>query len=116
MDVVPLVEAAPRPERTAVQRRHVAPLGIHLVHPREAVFPSELGRVAVFVVELRHAFNADLRTIDEPDQVLAQVQFDVLLTLVTQAILGLRAWQLEAGLGSSALRSAHAAAHIAGKL
>ncbi|MOA26700.1 hypothetical protein D3C78_1475120 [compost metagenome] len=80
------------------------------------MFPSELGRVAVFVVELRHAFNADLRTIDEPDQVLAQVQFDVLLTLVTQAILGLRAWQLEAGLGSSALRSAHAAAHIAGKL
>ncbi|MNF82982.1 hypothetical protein D3C84_652940 [compost metagenome] len=113
VDVVALVETAPGPEGAAVQRRHVAPLGVHLVHPREAVVAGEFGGVAVFVVELRHALDADHRTVVELEQVLAQVQFDVLLALIAQAVFGLRPRQLEAGLRAALAGTASAAAHVA---
>ena len=116
MDVVTLVEAAPGPQRTAIECRHVAPLGVHLVHPREAVIAGEFRRMTILVVELGHALDADHRAVIQAKQVLAQVQFDVLLALVAQAVLGLRARQLEALLRAAGIRPADTAAHITAEL
>ncbi len=116
MDVVALVEAPPGPQRAVVQRRHLAPLGIGLHHPRPAVIAGELRGVVVLVVERRHAFQAQYRAVGEGVEVLTQIELGVLLALVTQAVLGRRAGQLEAGLRIAVDRFADPAAHVAGEL
>src|SRR5690606_30500247 len=53
MDVVTFVEATPRPERTTVKLRHLAPFGIGLDHSRPTMITGEFGRVVVLVIERR---------------------------------------------------------------
>ncbi|MCY1368667.1 hypothetical protein D9M69_556640 [compost metagenome] len=116
MDVLALVVTAPGPEGAAAERRHVAPFGVQLHHPRIAVLAAELGGVAVFVEQLGHAFDADGRAIARLEQVLAQVQFGELFAFVAQAIFGRRTRQLETALGAAAVGTTYAGTQVAGEL
>ncbi|MNF48131.1 hypothetical protein D3C84_293590 [compost metagenome] len=116
MDVVTLVEAPPGPQGATVECRHLAPFGVHLVHPRKTMLTSELRRMTVLIEKLGHAFDAEHRAVVKGEQILAQPQLHVMFALVTQTVLGLRAGQLEARLTAIAVRAARAATHIAPEL
>src|SRR5690606_29374805 len=98
VNVVTLVETSPRPQRTAVKCGHLAPFSVRLNHPRPAVVASELGRVVVFVIQRRHTFDTQHRTVIEGEQILSQAQLCILLALVTETKFRGRARQLKTGL------------------
>ncbi len=96
MDVVTLVVTAPRPHRAAIEAGQVGPLRVHLRHARRAVVLTlELQGSVVFVVQRCHGIDAQHRAVVEGQQVLAQLEFGVLLAFVAQAVFGLRPRQLE---------------------
>ncbi|MCY1308611.1 hypothetical protein D9M70_586300 [compost metagenome] len=80
------------------------------------MLPAELQVVAVLVVQRRHGLDAERRAVARAEEILAQIEFGVLLALVAEAVLGRHAGELETALGIAAFRLAGTAAQVTAEL